>query len=159
MGCTVCGLPWLLVLHCHPLWCAVRVCTHCNPADLGSQVPEIKGRCGPNGEMLQNILILQRLPLWDTSHSYFTGCRRKECCIMYTAWAQTLPSVLTGIEANGLSGRIPLRIWNGNVSSLFIICEITCFAVCREMALTALVEHRLDLPDSGIWLNLQVTPQ
>ena len=26
---------------------------------------------------------------------------------------------------------------------------------CREVALTALVEHRLDLSDCGIWLDLQ----
>lgn len=46
--------------------------------------------------MLQNVLVLQRLPL--------------------------------GVEANGLSGWVPLRM--------------------------AFVEHRLDLPDGGIWLNL-----
>lgn len=48
----------LLGLHCHPLWCAACVCTHCDPADLGSQVSEVKGGCGSNREMLQNVLIL-----------------------------------------------------------------------------------------------------
>lgn len=67
-----------------------------DPANLRPQVPEVEGGRGANGEMLQNILVLQRLPL--------------------------------GVEADGLPGRVPLRV--------------------------ALVEHGLDLPDGGIWLNL-----
>lgn len=96
MGCTVCGPSWLLGLQCLPLCCAACVWTHCDPADLGSQVSEIKGGCGSNREMLQNILILQRLPLWDTSHSYFRGCRVKECYIRSTVGDQYFPAYLLG---------------------------------------------------------------
>lgn len=42
---------------------ASAVLTHRDPADLGPQVPEVEGGSGADGEMLQNILVLQRLPL------------------------------------------------------------------------------------------------
>lgn len=42
---------------------ASPVFTYRDPADLGPQVPEVEGGCGADGEMLQNILVLQRLAL------------------------------------------------------------------------------------------------
>lgn len=41
---------------------ALSVLTHRDPADLGPQIPEVEGGRRADGKMLQNVLILQRLP-------------------------------------------------------------------------------------------------
>lgn len=40
-----------------------QLCTNRHPADLCSQVSEVQSCCGTHRKMLENIFILQRLPL------------------------------------------------------------------------------------------------
>lgn len=80
---------------------------HRHPADLGSQVPEEECGCGAHRKLLQDIFIFQRLSLYR-NESVFRGCPG-----VWTPGAQGKgwwTAVLTGVQAEGLSGRVPLRV-------------------------------------------------
>lgn len=80
---------------------------HRHPADLGPEVPEVERGCGAHRKLLQDIFIFQGLPLYRDKSVF--GYRPG----FLTPRAQGIgwwTAVLTGVQAEGLAGRIPLRV-------------------------------------------------